>query len=54
MMSVLPLFYKLEDAKQKIPALQEEYNGFGPHSAWSGLTPNEVVQQHSNGQFLLL
>lgn len=42
-------FLSLEDAKEKIRLFKEEYNGFRPHSAWSGLTPNEVVQRHSNG-----
>jgi len=42
-------FLSLEDAKEKIRLFKEEYNGFRPHSAWSGLTPNEVVQQHSHG-----
>src|SRR5215211_3118796 len=42
-------FLSLEDAKEKIRLFKEEYNGFRPHSSLSGLTPNEVVQQHSNG-----
>ena len=42
-------FLSLEDAKEKIRLFKEEYNGFRPHSSWLGLTPNEVVQQHSNG-----
>jgi putative transposase len=42
-------FLSLEDAKEKIQLFKEEYNGFRPHSSWSGLTPNEVVQQHSHG-----
>jgi len=42
-------FLSLQDAKEKIRLFKEEYNGFRPHSAWSGLTPNEVVQQHSHG-----
>jgi putative transposase len=42
-------FLSLEDAKEKIQLFKEEYNGFRPHSSLSGLTPNEVVQQHSNG-----
>jgi putative transposase len=41
-------FLSLEDAKEKIQAFKEEYNSFRPHSALAGLTPNEVVQQHSN------
>ena len=28
---------------------EDEYNGFRPHSSLSGLTPNEVVQQHAHG-----
>jgi len=39
----------LEDAKEKIRLFKKEYNGFRPHSSLSGLTPNEVVQQHSHG-----
>src|SRR5690242_17332936 len=42
-------FLSLEDAKEKIQLFKEEYNGFRPHSSLSGLTPNEVVQQHSDG-----
>jgi len=42
-------FLSLEDAKEKIRLFKEEYNGFRPHSSLSGLTPNEVVQQYSNG-----
>ena len=42
-------FLSLEDAKENIRLFEEEYNGFRPHSSLSGLTPNEVVQQHSNG-----
>src|SRR5687768_13885851 len=42
-------FLSLEDAKEKIRLFKEEYNGFRPHSSLSGLTPNEVVQQHSHG-----
>jgi putative transposase len=42
-------FLSLEDAKEKIGLFKEEYNGFRPHSSLSGLTPNEVVQQHSHG-----
>jgi putative transposase len=42
-------FLSLEDAKEKIRLFKEEYNGFRPHSSLSGLTPNEVVQQLSNG-----
>jgi Transposase len=36
-------------SKRKIRLFKEEYNGFRPHSSLSGLTPNEVVQQHSHG-----
>ena len=42
-------FLSLADAKGKIRLFKEEYNGFRPHGAWSGLTPNELVQQHSQG-----
>ena len=42
-------FLSLADAKEKIRLFKEEYNGFRPHSSLAGLTPNEVVQQHSNG-----
>ena len=42
-------FLSLEDAKEKTRLFKEEYNSFRPHSSLSGLTPNEVVQQHSNG-----
>ena len=42
-------FLSLEDAKEKIRLFKEEYNGFRPHSSLSGLTPNEVVQQHPHG-----
>jgi len=41
-----------EGQKKTKPAFRrfvEEYNGFRPHSSLSGLTPNEVVQQHSHG-----
>jgi putative transposase len=41
-------FLSLADAKEKIQLFKEDYNGFRPHSSLSGLTPNEVVQQHSN------
>ena len=34
----------LEDAKERIWLVKEEYNGFRPHSSLAGLTPNEVVQ----------
>ena len=42
-------FLSLEDAKEKIRLFKEEYNSFRPHSSLSGLTPSEVVQQHSHG-----
>jgi putative transposase len=42
-------FLSLGDAKEKIQLFKGDYNGFRPHSSLSGLTPNEVVQQHSNG-----
>ena len=47
-------FLSLEDAKEKIQLFKEEYNGFRPHSSLSGLTPNEVIQQHPNGPISLL
>lgn len=37
-------FLSLEDAKEKIDAWREEYNGFRPHSSLKGLTPNEYSQ----------
>ena len=30
-------------------SFKEEYNDFRPHGTLSGLTPNEMIQQHSNG-----
>ena len=36
-------FLSLEDAKEKIEAFKDDYNGFGPHSALCGLTPNQVL-----------
>jgi putative transposase len=42
-------FLSLGDAKEEIQLFKGDYNGFRPHSSLSGLTPNEVVQQHSNG-----
>jgi hypothetical protein len=39
----------VQGCERKIQLFKEEYNGFTPHSSLSGLTPNEVVQRHSNG-----
>ena len=39
-------FLSLEDAKEKIQAFKEDYNGFRPHSSLRGLTPDQVVQRH--------
>ncbi|MBK9215815.1 MAG: IS3 family transposase [Chloracidobacterium sp.] len=39
-------FLSLDDAKEKIAAFKDDYNGFRPHSALCGLTPNEVVKQY--------
>ena len=35
--------------RSTVDVAPREYNAFRPHSAWSDLTPNEVVQQQSNG-----
>ncbi len=40
-------FLSLEDAKKKIEAFKEDYNGFRPHSSLRGLTPNKVLEGHS-------
>jgi putative transposase len=37
-------FLSLEDAQQKIEEFKNDYNGFRPHSALSGLTPNQVLE----------
>jgi len=37
-------FLSLEDAKEKIEAFKNDYNGFRPHSALCGLTPNQVLE----------
>lgn len=37
-------FLSLEDAKKKIEAFKEDYNGFRPHSSLCGLTPNQVLE----------
>jgi transposase InsO family protein len=39
-------FLSLDDAKEKIEAFKDDYNGFRPHSALCGLTPNQVVEGH--------
>jgi putative transposase len=44
-------FLSLEETKEKIRLFKEEYNGFRPQSALSGLTPNDVDQQQSMVQF---
>jgi len=36
----------LDDAKEKIEAFKEDYNGFRPHSALRGLTPKQVLERH--------
>jgi putative transposase len=47
-------FLSLDDAKAKIEAFKDDYNGFRPHSALRGLTPNQVVEgQHQTQNFLL-
>jgi len=37
-------FLSLEDAKEKIEAFKDDYNGFRLHSALCGLTPNQVLE----------
>jgi len=37
-------FLSLEDAKEKIEEFKNDYNGFRPHSALCGLTPNQVIE----------
>ena len=39
-------FLSLDDAKEKIEAFKDDYNGFRPHSALCGLTPNQVLAKH--------
>ncbi len=39
-------FLSIEDAAEKVQAFKHDYNGFRPHSALCGLTPNEAVQKH--------
>jgi len=39
-------FLSLDDAKEKIEAFKDDYNGFRPHSALRGLTPNQVLDRH--------
>ena len=39
-------FLSLEDAREKIAAFKDDYNGFRPHSALCGLTPNQVLERH--------
>ncbi len=37
-------FLSLDDAKEKIEAFKNDYNGFRPHSSLCGLTPNQVLE----------
>jgi putative transposase len=39
-------FLSLADAQEKIAAFKDDYNGFRPHSALCGLTPNQVLERH--------
>src|SRR5258707_10274924 len=39
-------FLSLEDAQEKIQAFKQDYNGFRPHSALRGLTPDQLIQRH--------
>lgn len=39
-------FMSLDDAIEKIQAFKDDYNGFRPHSALCGLTPNQVLERH--------
>lgn len=43
-------FMSLEDAREKISAFRDDYNGFRPHSALCGLTPNEMVRKYQNSR----
>lgn len=47
-------FLSLDDAKEKIEAFKDDYNGFRPHSALCGLTPNQVVEGHHQTRNFLL
>ena len=47
-------FLSLDDAKEKIDAFREDYNGFRPHSSLCGLTPNEAVERHHQTRNSLL
>lgn len=47
-------FMSLDDAVEKIQAFKEDYNGFRPHSALCGLTPNEAVLRHHETRNSLL
>lgn len=47
-------FLSLDDAREKIQAFKEEYNGFRPHSALCGLTPNEFAERHHKTRKSLL
>jgi transposase InsO family protein len=44
----------VEDAKEKIQLFKEEYNGFRPHSSFSGLTPNEGPTTPNGPNFFYL
>ena len=39
-------FLSLEDAQEKIAAFRDDYNGFRPHSALCGLTPNQMIEKY--------
>ena len=39
-------FLSLEDAQEKIAAFKDDYNGFRPHSALCGLTPNQLLERY--------
>ena len=39
-------FLSLDDAREKIDAWKDEYNGFRPHSSLSGLTPNQFITDY--------
>ncbi len=47
-------FMSLDDAVEKIQAFKDDYNGFRPHSALCGLTPNEVLEKHHKTRISLL
>ena len=47
-------FLSLDDAKEKIEAFKDDYNGFRPHSALCGLTPNQVLDTDPQDQIFLI